>query len=57
MCNSINSFFNNLFNILLLIDKNMLISGGKDGIKFWNNYNYELITYINKLNVGIQIIL
>ena len=56
MYNSINSFFNNLFNILLL-KKNMLISGGKDGIKFWNNYNYELITYINKLNVGIQIIL
>ena len=30
----------------------MLISGGKDGIKIWNYYNYELISYINKIECG-----
>jgi len=41
-----------IFSILLLIDKNILISGGKDGIKIWNYYNYELISYINKIECG-----
>ena len=39
-------------SILLLIDKNMLITGGKDGIKIWNSYNYELISYVNKIECG-----
>ena len=38
-----------IFSFLFLQDKNILITGGKDGIKFWNFNNYELINYIKKV--------
>ncbi len=39
-----------VYSILLLKDKNNLISGAKDGIKFWNLYNFELIIYLNNIS-------
>ena len=37
-----------IFSILLLKDKNILISVGHDGIKFWNSNNFELIIFFKK---------
>jgi len=39
---------NYIYSLLLLEDKNMFISGGKDGIKFWDLNNYELIIDFNE---------
>ena len=35
--------YDKVWSILLLEDKNILISGGKDGTKFWNLNNFEFI--------------
>ena len=35
-------------SILLLNDKNLLISSGKDGTKFWNLINYKCINHIQE---------
>ena len=40
---------NEINSILLLDDKNMLISSGFDGTKFWNLNNYENIIYIKQV--------
>ena len=37
-------------SILLLEDKNILISSGNDGTKFWDLNNYEEIDYLNEVN-------
>ena len=39
---------NPINSILLLEDKNILISLGKDGTKFWNLNNYEMIIHIKE---------
>ena len=44
--------FKMIFSILLLEDKNIIISGGFDGIKFWNLYNLELIKTFNDIFCG-----
>jgi hypothetical protein len=42
---------NNIGSILLLKEKNLLISSGLDGTKFWNmNDNYSLIKSIPDAN-------
>ena len=38
-----------IYSLLLLDDKNMLISSGFDGTKFWNLNNYENIIYIKEV--------
>ena len=39
----------NIKSILLFNNKNILISSGFDGTKFWNILNYECINYIRKV--------
>jgi len=39
---------NSINSILLLEDKNILISSGKDGTKFWDLKNYKMITHIKE---------
>ena len=39
--------FKRILSILLLEDKNIIISGGFDGIKFWNLNNFDLIKNFN----------
>ena len=39
----------NIESILLFTEKNILISSGFDGTKFWNILNYECINYIRKV--------
>ena len=41
-----------LFFILLLYDKNLLISSGKIGLKFFNINNFEFICYIKDSKCG-----
>ncbi len=41
-----------IFSILLIEDKNILISGGGDGIKFWNINNYELLIHFKETHSG-----
>ena len=47
-----------ILSILLLEDKNILISSGDNGTKFWNLNNYEFIIYIKdaicKLNKALK---
>ncbi len=47
-----------ILSILLLEDKNFLISSGDNGTKFWNLNNYEFIIYIKdaicKLNKALK---
>ena len=38
--------------MLLLDKKNILISSGDDGTKFWNINNYECINYIEEVKCG-----
>ena len=46
---SILNHSNLVWSILLLNDKNILISSGWNGTKFWNINNMELIQYLNKV--------
>ncbi len=48
------TIINNRFicSLLLIKDKNILISIGGEGTKFWNIYNYNLITYIKEAVCG-----
>ncbi len=39
----------NIKSILVLNEKNILISSGFDGTKFWNILNYECVNYIKKI--------
>ena len=39
----------NIESILLFTEKNILISSGFDGTKFWNILNYECVNYIRKV--------
>ena len=43
---------NRILSILLLEDKNIIISGGFDGIKFWNLNNFDLIKNFNDTFCG-----
>ena len=45
ICKLIHSDF--VYSILLLEDKNLLISSGYEGTKFWNTNNYQCINYID----------
>ena len=40
--------FNCVFSILLIKDRNILISSGNDGTKLWNLNNFELIKYFKE---------
>ena len=44
--------FKRILSILLLEDKNIIISGGFDGIKFWNLNNFNLIQNFNDTFCG-----
>ena len=44
--------YNGIVSMLLLDKKNILISSGDDGTKFWNINNYECINYIEEVKCG-----